>query len=172
MSELTKEDEYGIISRTMMNIRSLRVFAREIDFEQLLEMQEKLNVVIEERREDAEREAAEQRAERERKRQELLQLIAGEGFSPEELLGLSEEAPKSRKKRYQKRHPSINLKKMVKRNTGLVVGVRQNRLLKHWQAVALLMSFSSRNDSTALLFLWRALSFKISIFTVFPDALS
>ena len=42
MSELTKEDEYGIISRTMMNIRSLRVFAREVDFEQLLEMQETL----------------------------------------------------------------------------------------------------------------------------------
>ena len=126
MSELTKEDEYGIISRTMMNIRSLRVFAREVDFERLLEMQEKLNAVIEERREDAEREAAE-RAERERKRQELLQLIAGEGFSPEELLGLSEEAPKSRKKTLPKRLPSISLKKMVKRNTGLVVGVRQNR---------------------------------------------
>ncbi|EMP4288031.1 H-NS histone family protein, partial [Escherichia coli] len=78
--------------------------AREIDFEQLLEMQEKLNVVIEERREDAEREAAE-RAERERKRQELLQLIAGEGFSPEELLGLSEEAPKSRKKTLPKAPP-------------------------------------------------------------------
>lgn len=59
-------------------------------------MQEKLNVVIEERREDAEREAAE-RAERERKRQELLQLIAGEGFSPEELLGITEDAPKTRK---------------------------------------------------------------------------
>ena len=59
MSELTKEDEYGIIKWTMMNIRSLRVFPREIDFEQLLEMQEKLNVVVEERREDAEREAAE-----------------------------------------------------------------------------------------------------------------
>lgn len=67
-------------------------------------MQEKLNVVIEERREDAEREAAE-RAERERKRQELLQLIAGEGFSPEELLGLSEEAPKSRKKTLPKAPP-------------------------------------------------------------------
>ncbi len=80
------------------------MFAREIDFEQLLEMQEKLNVVIEERREDAEREAAE-RAERERKRQELLQLIAGEGFSPEELLGLSEEAPKSRKKTLPKAPP-------------------------------------------------------------------
>nr|AAA88770.1 microcin DNA binding protein [Escherichia coli] len=151
MSELTKEDEYGIISRTMMNIRSLRVFAREIDFEQLLEMQEKLNVVIEERREDAEREAAE-RAERERKRQELLQLIAGEGFSPEELLGLSEEAPKSRKKTLPKPRLNISLKKMVKRNTGLVVDVRQNQLLKHWQVVVLLMSFSSRNDSTALLF--------------------
>ncbi len=67
-------------------------------------MQEKLNVVVEERREDAEREAAE-RAERERKRQELLQLIAGEGFSPEELLGLSEEAPKSRKKTLPKAPP-------------------------------------------------------------------
>ncbi|HCJ8641153.1 TPA: H-NS histone family protein, partial [Escherichia coli] len=62
------------------------------------------NVVVEERREDAEREAAE-RAERERKRQELLQLIAGEGFSPEELLGLSEEAPKSRKKTLPKAPP-------------------------------------------------------------------
>ncbi|EMX9083869.1 DNA-binding protein, partial [Salmonella enterica subsp. enterica serovar Typhimurium] len=72
MSELTKEDEYGIISRTMMNIRSLRVFAREIDFEQLLEMQEKLNVVIEERREDAEREAAE-RQELEAKRQQAIE---------------------------------------------------------------------------------------------------
>ncbi|OOC67708.1 DNA-binding protein [Escherichia coli] len=67
-------------------------------------MQEKLNVVIEERREDAEREAAE-RAERERKRQELLQLIAGEGFSPEELLGITEDAPKTRKKTLPKAPP-------------------------------------------------------------------
>ncbi|EBQ9648801.1 DNA-binding protein [Salmonella enterica subsp. enterica serovar Montevideo] len=104
MSEMNKEDEHGIISRTMMNIRSLRVFAREIAFEQLTEMQEKLNAVIEERREEAEREAAE-RAERERKRQELLQLIAGEGFSPEELLGLTEDAPKTRKKTLPKVPP-------------------------------------------------------------------
>ncbi|MCV5990249.1 DNA-binding protein, partial [Escherichia coli] len=79
MSELTKEDEYGIISRTMMNIRSLRVFAREIDFEQLLEMQEKLNVVIEERREDAEREAAE-RQELEAKRQQAIEYIISLGL--------------------------------------------------------------------------------------------
>lgn len=49
--------------------------------------------------------AAVERAERERKRQELLQLIAGEVFSPEELLGLSEEAPKSRKKTLPKAPP-------------------------------------------------------------------
>ena len=104
MTELTKDDEYSIISKTLLNIRSLRAYAREVAFEQLTEMQEKLNAVIEERREEAEREAAE-RAERERKRQELLQLIAGEGFSPEELLGLSEEAPKSRKKTLPKAPP-------------------------------------------------------------------
>ncbi|EPC4825028.1 H-NS histone family protein [Salmonella enterica] len=96
MAELSKEEEHGITARILMNIRSVRVFAREVEFEQLLEMQEKLNAVIEERREDAEREAAE-RQEREKKRQELLQLIAGEGFSPEELLGLSEGLAKSRK---------------------------------------------------------------------------
>lgn len=85
MSELTKEDEYGIISRTMMNIRSLRVFAREVDFEQLLEMQEKLNVVVEERREDAEREAAE-RQELEAKRQQAIEYIISLGLDPESLL--------------------------------------------------------------------------------------
>lgn len=104
MTELTKDDEYSIISKTLLNIRSLRAYAREVAFEQLTEMQEKLNAVIEERREEAEREAAE-RAERERKRQELLQLIAGEGFSPEELLGLSEDAPKTRKKTLPKAPP-------------------------------------------------------------------
>ncbi|EJH3917941.1 H-NS histone family protein [Salmonella enterica] len=97
MAELSKEEEHGITARILMNIRSIRVFAREMEFEQLLEMQEKLNAVIEERREDAEREAAE-RQEREKKRQELLQLIAGEGFTPEELLGQIEGQGKSKKR--------------------------------------------------------------------------
>lgn len=61
MCKLTKEEEYSIISRTMTNIRSLRTYVRELDFEQLLDMQEKLNTVIEERREDAERKAAERK---------------------------------------------------------------------------------------------------------------
>ena len=101
---MSENETFDATKKLLLNIRSVRVFARETSFEQLLEMQEKLNAVIEERREEAEREAAE-RAERERKRQELLQLIAGEGFSPEELLGLSEEAPKSRKKTLPKAPP-------------------------------------------------------------------
>ena len=101
---MSENETFDATRKLLLNIRSVRVFARETSFEQLLEMQEKLNAVIEERREEAEREAAE-RAERERKRQELLQLIAGEGFSPEELLGLSEDAQKTRKKTLPKAPP-------------------------------------------------------------------
>ncbi|CAI1206360.1 H-NS homolog stpA [Serratia ficaria] len=94
MSDTTANNE---IRRTLSNIRSLRVFARETEFDLLLDMYEKLGSVIEERREDAEREAKE-RAEREQKRQDLLQLIAGEGFTPEELLGQIEGQGKSKKR--------------------------------------------------------------------------
>lgn len=50
MSELTK---------TLLNIRSLRAFSRELTLEQLEEALEKLTTVVEERREaeEAEREA-------------------------------------------------------------------------------------------------------------------
>lgn len=44
MSELTKEDEYGII--VMMNIRSLRTFCPWSWFEQLLEMQENWTLLL------------------------------------------------------------------------------------------------------------------------------
>lgn len=94
MSDTTANNE---IRRTLSNIRSLRVFARETEFDLLLDMYEKLGSVIEERREDAEREAKE-RAEREQKRLDLLQLIAGEGFTPEELLGQIEGQGKSKKR--------------------------------------------------------------------------
>ncbi|HCR3999104.1 TPA: H-NS histone family protein [Citrobacter freundii] len=94
MSDTAANNE---IRRTLSNIRSLRVFARETEFDLLLDMYEKLGSVIEERREDAEREAKE-RAEREQKRLDLLQLIAGEGFTPEELLGQIEGQSKSKKR--------------------------------------------------------------------------
>lgn len=62
---MSDNETFDAARRLLTNIRSVRVFARETSFEQLLEMQEKLNAVIEERREDAEREAAE-RQEREK----------------------------------------------------------------------------------------------------------
>lgn len=94
---MSDTDTNNEIRRTLSNIRSLRVFARETEFDLLLDMYEKLGLVIEERREDAEREAKE-RAEREQKRLDLLQLIAGEGFTPEELLGQIEGQGKSKKR--------------------------------------------------------------------------
>ncbi len=81
MCKLTKE-EYSIISRTMTNIRSLRMYVRGVYFEQLLDMQEKLNAVIEERREDAEREAAE-RKKQDTKYQQAANYIISLGFDPE-----------------------------------------------------------------------------------------
>ena len=82
MCKLTKEEEYSIISRTMTNIRSLRMYVRGVDFEQLLDMQEKLNAVIEERRKDAERKAAE-RKELEAKYQQAANYIISLGLDPE-----------------------------------------------------------------------------------------
>lgn len=95
---MSENTTYAELQRTLSNIRSLRVFARETDFTLLLDMYEKLGVVIEERREDAEREAKEQAA-REKRRNELLQLITGEGFTPEELMGGDSPAPKTNAKR-------------------------------------------------------------------------
>ncbi|BBI93048.1 putative conserved hypothetical protein [Serratia symbiotica str. Tucson] len=94
---MSDKDSYGEIRRVLSNIRSIRVFARETDFELLEEMHEKLGAAIEERRADAEKEAA-ARAERAEKRKELLQLIEGEGFTAEELLGEEVNISKKRSK--------------------------------------------------------------------------
>ncbi|HBB0137193.1 TPA: H-NS histone family protein, partial [Escherichia coli] len=63
-----------------------RMYVRGVDFEQLLDMQEKLNAVIEERREDAERKAAE-RKELETKCQQIFEYIVSVGLDPEEWQG-------------------------------------------------------------------------------------
>ncbi|UDJ88614.1 H-NS histone family protein (plasmid) [Erwinia amylovora] len=101
---MSDNDNFELVRRILTNIRSVRVFARETDFEQLLEMKEKFSAVIEERREEAEKEAIEREA-REKKRQELLQLLAEEGFSAEELLGVAEDAPAKRKNKLPKAPP-------------------------------------------------------------------
>lgn len=91
MSELTK---------TLLNIRSLRAFARELTMEQLEEALDKLNTVVEERREAFEEEQA-ALAEREAKLSEYAQMIAKDGIDVEDLIeALSGESKtKTRKKR-------------------------------------------------------------------------
>ncbi|HGJ5892147.1 MAG TPA: H-NS family nucleoid-associated regulatory protein [Arsenophonus apicola] len=83
---MSDKKSYGEIHRVLSNIRSTRAFARETDFKLLKEMHEKLGAVIEERRADAEKEAAEWEL-REKKRKDIFQLIESEGFTAEDLLG-------------------------------------------------------------------------------------
>ncbi|EBX3445445.1 DNA-binding protein [Salmonella enterica subsp. enterica serovar Typhimurium] len=96
--------EVESVRKILSNIRSLRAFAREVDFALLEDMAEKLNSVVEERRADAEREAQE-RQQRETRKRELLEMINSEGFSVSELLGDST-AEVGRKKRVVQQVPA------------------------------------------------------------------
>ncbi|HAD1082739.1 TPA: H-NS histone family protein [Escherichia coli] len=96
--------EVESVRKILSNIRSLRAFAREVEFALLEDMAEKLNSVVEERRADAEREAQE-RQQRENRKRELLEMINSEGFSVSELLGDST-AEAGRKKRVVQQVPA------------------------------------------------------------------
>lgn len=76
MSELTK---------TLLNIRSLRAFSRELTLEQLEEALEKLTLVVSERKEADEAETAE-RAEQEAKLAAIAEQIAKDGIDVEALI--------------------------------------------------------------------------------------
>ncbi len=93
MSELTK---------TLLNIRSLRAFARDLSFEQLEEALEKLKQVVEERRAAAEEEKA-ALAEKEAKLNEYAQMITKDGIDVEDLI--SALAGKTKVKTHKKREP-------------------------------------------------------------------
>ncbi|PMH46754.1 transcriptional regulator [Vibrio sp. 10N.286.49.B3] len=90
MSELTK---------TLLNIRSLRAFSRELTLEQLEEALEKLTTVVQERQEvEAEDRAA--KAEREAKLAEYAAMIAKDGIELDDLIAaLSGEAKATPKKK-------------------------------------------------------------------------
>ncbi|GAD79336.1 H-NS family histone-like protein [Vibrio ezurae] len=73
------------ITKTLLNIRSLRAFSRELTLEQLEEALDKLTTVVEERREnEAEERAA--REEKERKLAEYAQQLISEGIDIEDLV--------------------------------------------------------------------------------------
>ncbi|CAK4067469.1 MULTISPECIES: H-NS family nucleoid-associated regulatory protein [Vibrio] len=95
MSELTK---------TLLNIRSLRAFSRELTLEQLEEALEKLTTVVEERREaeEAERAAA---AEQEAKLSAIAEQIAKDGIDVEALISALAGDSKAKTKAKSKRAP-------------------------------------------------------------------
>ncbi|GAB7219854.1 H-NS family histone-like protein [Vibrio comitans] len=73
------------ITKTLLNIRSLRAFSRELTLEQLEEALDKLTTVVEERREnEAEERAA--REEKEKKLAEYAQQLLKEGIDIEDLV--------------------------------------------------------------------------------------
>ncbi|MGL6257967.1 H-NS family histone-like protein [Vibrio sp. WXL103] len=89
MSELTK---------TLLNIRSLRAFARELTLEQLEEALEKFTLVVDERRDAAEAEQA-AKAEQEAKLAAIAEQISKDGIDVEALISaLSGEATKAKPK--------------------------------------------------------------------------
>ncbi|HHQ4914937.1 H-NS family nucleoid-associated regulatory protein [Aeromonas veronii] len=72
--------------KTLLNIRSLRAALRELSFEQLVEVKEKLDEVFAER-EQQETKLREESAERLQKLAEFAELLKGAGIDPSELVG-------------------------------------------------------------------------------------
>lgn len=75
------------VIKVLSNIRSLRVLAREVQFEQLEDMLSKLATVVEERREEAELNQAENE-ERQRKLQQYREMLINDGIDPNELFDM------------------------------------------------------------------------------------
>ncbi|MGN7509766.1 H-NS family histone-like protein [Aeromonas salmonicida] len=96
--------------KTLLNIRSLRAALRELSFEQLVEVKEKLDEVFAER-EQQETKLREESAERLQKLAEFAELLKDAGIDPSELVGTattakaegtvkSKRAPRPAKYRY------------------------------------------------------------------------
>ncbi|SJL83302.1 H-NS family nucleoid-associated regulatory protein [Vibrio palustris] len=95
MSDLTK---------TLLNIRSLRAFARDLTLEQLDEALDKLTTVVEERREAEEAERA-ARAEQEAKLSAIAEKIAADGIDVNALIDALSGETKTKSKSKGKRAP-------------------------------------------------------------------
>jgi len=71
--------------KTLNNVRTLRIQARECGLETLEEIFEKLRTILEERRKDEKKER-EKSEERKHKKLEYLKMLAADGIEPAELL--------------------------------------------------------------------------------------
>lgn len=83
--------------KTLLNIRSLRAFSRELTLEQLEEALDKLTIVVLERQE-SEKSEREARAEQEAKLEEIATKIAKEGIDVESLIEVLSGQQKSKAK--------------------------------------------------------------------------
>ncbi|MGD8109128.1 H-NS family nucleoid-associated regulatory protein [Vibrio sp. TRT 21S02] len=95
MSELTK---------TLLNIRSLRAFARELTLEQLEEALDKLTTVVQERKDAYEEERAEREAQ-EAKLAAIAEQITSDGIDVEALISALSGENKAKGKAKSKRAP-------------------------------------------------------------------
>ncbi|MCL9782345.1 H-NS histone family protein [Vibrio sp. S4M6] len=92
------------ITKTLLNIRSLRAFARELTLEQLEEALEKLTTVVEERQE-VEAQEREALAKQEAKLSAIADQIAKDGIDVEALISALSGEGKSKGKAKSKRAP-------------------------------------------------------------------
>jgi len=92
------------ITKTLLNIRSLRAFSRDLTLEQLEEALDKLTIVVEERREVEEQEKA-VIAEQEAKLAAIAEQIAIDGIDVEALISALAGETKSKAKTKGKRAP-------------------------------------------------------------------
>ncbi len=90
------------LAKTLLNLRSLRAFARDLTLEQLEEAYSRFTTVIEERREEQEKIDAEE-AERNSKLEAIAKDIAEQGVDVEELIAAL--SNKSTSKSKAKREP-------------------------------------------------------------------
>ena len=84
------------VFKTLLNLRSLRVTAREMALEDLQEGLQKLQTVVAER-EEAEAEERAKNKEREDKLQFYREMLADEGIKPEELVAMLAGTPKPKR---------------------------------------------------------------------------
>lgn len=95
---MSNAENYDSVRKVLSNNRSVRAFVRECNYEWLIEVSEKLNSAIDERRADYEVELK-QREQREKQRQDLIAMIQEAGFDLESLATPTDALPYKKKKK-------------------------------------------------------------------------
>ncbi len=125
--------------KSLNNIRTLRAQGRELPLEVLEEILEKLNVIVDERRQEESSKAAELQA-RQEKLDALRKLMEEDGINLEELLGSFQAKSTATKKSREPRPPNTHLlMKMAKQKRGLDRAVPPKLWQNKLQPVKVLM---------------------------------